>query len=198
MQEHAPKGRVIVVNGFPGVGKLTILRELQKRLPADTTRLLDNHLLIDPVAALYPDRGPEHHELRRLVRAPIFRALRDLVNTGHTILLTTCLAVGNTADADFLSEHIEIVRGTDAHLFWFNLACNWDVLKERARSSERSQGSKSKLVNETVLHDLVDSHQLIEPPELVDGMRLTVKTLDVSGEVEASVEKLLEFIETRK
>ena len=56
---------IIVLNGFPGVGKYTILKEVQALLAADKSpRLIDNHLLIDPAAALYPGRGVHHHELR--------------------------------------------------------------------------------------------------------------------------------------
>ncbi|KAB8231235.1 uncharacterized protein BDW43DRAFT_283119 [Aspergillus alliaceus] len=58
-------GKIIVLNGFPGTGKLTILKQAKELLPADTTILMDNHLLIDPVTAVIPDRSDEHHELRR-------------------------------------------------------------------------------------------------------------------------------------
>lgn len=42
-------GKVIFLNGFPGVGKLAIPKALAAKLPAGDTILLDNHLLIDPV-----------------------------------------------------------------------------------------------------------------------------------------------------
>ncbi|KAH7266759.1 uncharacterized protein BKA55DRAFT_553216 [Fusarium redolens] len=56
LSEQKPPGKIVVLNGFPGTGKLTILQHLKKFLPSDTTCLLDNHLLIDPVAAVIPDR----------------------------------------------------------------------------------------------------------------------------------------------
>jgi len=42
-----PLASVILINGFPGVGKLTIARALQKKIGANA-RLIDNNLLIDP------------------------------------------------------------------------------------------------------------------------------------------------------
>ncbi|OAA60754.1 WSC domain protein [Cordyceps fumosorosea ARSEF 2679] len=70
-------GRIVVLNGFPGTGKLTILKQAKTLLPADMTCLLDNHLLIDPVVAIVPGRSDEHHQLRRRVRAPIFGKLGE-------------------------------------------------------------------------------------------------------------------------
>ncbi|EGU74799.1 hypothetical protein FOXB_14692 [Fusarium oxysporum f. sp. conglutinans Fo5176] len=63
--EQNPSSKIVILNGFPGTGKLTILQNLKKFLPGGTTFLLDNHLLIDPVAAIIPDRSNRHHELRR-------------------------------------------------------------------------------------------------------------------------------------
>ncbi|KAJ6495458.1 hypothetical protein C8R45DRAFT_987419 [Mycena sanguinolenta] len=67
-----PGGIIVVLNGFPGAGKLTILQQIKALLPSDKTRLLNNHLLIDPVQARIPDRSDEHHCLRRRIRKPVF------------------------------------------------------------------------------------------------------------------------------
>src|SRR6478609_4405709 len=91
-------GKIVVLNGFPGTGKLTILKHLQKYLPTETTCLLDNQLLIDPVVAVIPDRSDRHHELRRSVRAPIFEELAHRAEQGHTILMTACLAADSPRD----------------------------------------------------------------------------------------------------
>lgn len=53
----------IYINGFPGVGKLTIARELQKLLPK--AELIDNHQLIDPVAAIFERTDPEYQPARK-------------------------------------------------------------------------------------------------------------------------------------
>lgn len=53
----------IYINGFPGVGKLTIATELQKLLPS--SKVINNHLLIDPVAAIHERSDPEYQPLRK-------------------------------------------------------------------------------------------------------------------------------------
>jgi hypothetical protein len=66
---------LIYINTFPGTGKLSIARYLLALLPPFI--LLDNHTLIDPVAAPYPRDHPNYAEERRCVRA---KALREYVS----------------------------------------------------------------------------------------------------------------------
>ncbi|KAL2759266.1 hypothetical protein ACRALDRAFT_1047349 [Sodiomyces alcalophilus JCM 7366] len=188
-------GRIVVLNGFPGTGKFTILKQAKELLPADKTCLLDNHLLIDPVVAVIPDRSDEHHELRRMVRAPIFEKLGKRAREGCVILMTACLAEDNERDTAFLEEHLDMVRGTDIPIFWVNTHCDQTALEQRLRSPERYHGAKTKLTDVRVLEDLLREHRLIEPSKIADGStRLVVKTLDVSGPVELSVSHLMSMI----
>ncbi|KAH7146431.1 hypothetical protein EDB81DRAFT_883850 [Dactylonectria macrodidyma] len=193
--QNTSGGRIVVLNGFPGTGKLTILKRAKQLLPADTTCLLDNHLLIDPVVAVIPGRSDEHHELRRMVRAPIFKQLRNRAQHGDIILMTACLVEDNERDAAFLQEHLDIVRATDVPIIWINAHCDRASLEERIRSPQRCQGSKTKLTDVRILRDLVREHRLIQPLNKSDGStRLIFKALDVSGPVELSVNRLMGII----
>ena len=53
---------VIYINGHPGVGKLTVARELQKLIPG--SQVLHNHELIDPVEKRY-SRGSAWYQMKR-------------------------------------------------------------------------------------------------------------------------------------
>ncbi|KAL4073533.1 hypothetical protein J3A83DRAFT_4092155 [Scleroderma citrinum] len=193
--QQSSGGKIVVLNGFPGAGKFTILKHVRELLPANNTRLLDNHLLIDPVQAIYPDRSPEHYELRRKLRKPVFESLSKLAQEGHVILMTACLADNNDRDAAFFLEHLAMVRGTDVPLFWVNTHCDQAVLEQRVRSPERCQSVKMKLTNVSVLQKLVREHRLIQPHESGDGSaRLVVESLDVSGEVEMSISRLMDIV----
>ena len=156
--------RIIVLNGFPGTGKLTILRRLREVLSPNVC-LLDNHLLIDPVVAIFPGQDDEHYELRHLIRAPVFQALRKRANEGYDILLTACLVQDSSRDAAFLEEHLDLVRGTDTTLYWINVHCDPTMLEERLTSPERLSGSKTKLTATHILHALLRDHRLIIPPK---------------------------------
>lgn len=188
-------GKVVVLNGFPGVGKFTILKHVKELLPADTTCFLDNHLLIDPVVAVIPNRSDEHHELRRMIRTPIFEKLRKRAQEGHTILMTACLADNQERDIAFLDEHFDIVRGTEIPIIWVTAHCDQLLLEQRLQNVERCQGTKTKLTDVHVLRDLLHTHRLVDPSKGADGLiRLVVKTLDMSGPVELSVSRLMSAI----
>ncbi|KAI0000603.1 hypothetical protein F4779DRAFT_635662 [Xylariaceae sp. FL0662B] len=198
---HSCQSRgVLVLNGFPGSGKYTLLRHIQTQCHDRETRLVDNHLLIDPVQALYPDRGPAHHRLRREVRKLFFSSMRELVKEGYLVLMTACLA-DNDTDRQVLEEHIDIVRDTGAPLYWVNVHCCYGELEKRATSAERVQGKKTKLTDPEILRQLIDTHILAMPGDQgadLSGVNLVTETLDVSGTVEESVENILKVMDRNK
>jgi hypothetical protein len=75
-----PPSPLIYINAFPGTGKLTVARALISLLssskPTSAPVLLDNHTLIDPVAAKYTRDHPNYAQERRRVRK---KALREYV-----------------------------------------------------------------------------------------------------------------------
>lgn len=190
------EGLVVVLNGFPGTGKLTIMRRAQQLLPDDITCLLDNHLLIDPVVAVMPNRDLNHHELRRAVRRPIFQALSKRAMEGHIIVMTACLAADNDTDASCLEEHIDIVRGTGVPLLWVNAHCDHALVEQRLRSQERITCSKTKLTDIRVLREILGRHRLIVPnrPVSNEPASIRVEAVDVSGSVEESVGCLFKIL----
>lgn len=186
---------IIVLNGFPGTGKFTILTRVRELMPADKNCiLLDNHLLIDPVAAVMPERNAEHHELRRMVRAPIFQKLRKRAKEGCVILTTACLAEGSDVDAAVLEEYLDLARETDVSMYWFNAHCDQAILEQRLTSDERRQGTKTKLTDVRVLSQLFQKHRLIQPTGTDTAMRLVVRTLDANGPLETTVQLLMSSI----
>lgn len=193
------RGKVVVLNGFPGTGKLTILQQAKALLPENIACLLDNHLLIDPVEAVVPGRSDEHHALRRQVRAPVFAKLAERAREGCVVFMTACLAEDSVGDAAFLEEHLDLVRGTDVPIFWVNAHCDPAVLEQRLKSAGRCSGSKTKLTDVNVLRDLLRKHRLIVPGRVSDdsSVLLSVGTLDVSGSVDESVSLLMYMVNLR-
>lgn len=109
MSTHPPQppGCLVILNGFPGVGKLTIARSLQSRLTNVKTRLVDNHPIIDPAEAVHPGRGLQHKEFRDRLRRVIFDELKT-VPEHDTVLIMTCSLGANVADAAVLAEYLEV------------------------------------------------------------------------------------------
>lgn len=188
-------GKIVVLNAFPGTGKLTILRKAQGLLPTGQTCLFDNHLLIDPVVAIIPERNQAHHELRHEIRRSIFRQLRNRAQEGYIILMTACLVRDNETDGKFLQEHLDMVRGTNVPIFWINAHCDEETLMQRVRSPERCRGNKSKLTDPLILLNLLRTYCLVEPSKNAsESIELVVGNLDANGPVDLSVTRLMEMI----
>lgn len=98
---------MILLNGFPGVGKLTIARCLQSALVNVRSRLIDNHLMIDPAEAIYPGRGAPYRVFRDRMRQAIFDDLKALPED-DIVLIMTCSLGANFEDAAVFAEYLEV------------------------------------------------------------------------------------------
>ena len=98
---------IIYINGYPGVGKQTIARELMSILPYPV-KLLDNHLLIDPVAALLDRSSPEYYPLQQRVRSTLLSAIAQ----SSELLNTLSLLINNRQanSAPLLPENMKMWR----------------------------------------------------------------------------------------
>lgn len=158
-------------------GQFTIAKALVSQIPTVSRRLIDNHLLIDPVEAIEPGRNPAHYKLRIQIRDIAFNALKEVPDSNLVIVMTACLAASET-DVEQFSEYAEIARARGVPLFNFNITCNESVNAERMCSEERMQGQekgKSKLVDKAVLGKIREENRLLEPQEIeMDRRGLTI------------------------
>lgn len=159
---------VILLTGFPGVGKFTIAKalvSLLKQLPTPPSiRSIDNHLLIDPVQAIEPGRTPEHYALRKQFRQVAFNALRTAPDPGLVIIFTACLAASEN-DVEQFIEYAELARARGVPLYSFTITCDESVNARRMMSEERAHW-KSKLVDGSVLEKLRKDFRLLDPHEI--------------------------------
>ncbi|KAI8720528.1 hypothetical protein NCS52_00498200 [Fusarium sp. LHS14.1] len=193
----APKGKVVVLNGFPGTGKLTILNNLQSRLAGQDTLVIDNHFIIDPVQKIYPDRGLNHYYLRQQLRQVIFKEIRKMVDRGSIVLMTACLG-NNEGDRKVLDEHLDIVRGTDMPMVWINVGCDQRTLEERLTRPERAKGNKAKLTNVEILRGMTKHSRIIKPSgsqHRLENINLVTASLDVGGSIDEAVNKVYRIVE---
>lgn len=155
------KGCIIFLNAFPGVGKLAIARAIHSKLDPERSRLIDNHLLIDPAEAIFPGRGEAHKALRSKIRQIAFDALKA-DSKPLTIIMTGCLGA-NREDAAVFAEHLEIARARKVPFFSFNITCDREEHRARFQDPARYQGSKTKLQDFEVLQSLLAKHNLLTP-----------------------------------
>jgi hypothetical protein len=135
-----PRRPIVHLNGFPGVGKLTIARSLQKQLP--TAKLVHNHLLINPADAVLHRTQPGYQNLRRGIRSSIFSALANEPATFNTTYIFTDFQSDDDLGAAVCAEYLATAEARRAVLVPILLFCDEKTNMQRLVSSDRELHSK--------------------------------------------------------
>src|SRR5688572_5762025 len=139
--------RVVCLYGPPGVGKLTVARELTA---LTGFKLFHNHLVVDLVTSVFPRWSEVWVRLSRRIRRDIFlEALKEEID-----LVMTMAYRGTPDHAEAVQGMLEPIRDGGGTVLLVQLMCARDELLQRVQSeSRRVQG---KLTDPSVLVDLYD------------------------------------------
>lgn len=145
---------LIILYGPPGVGKLTVAREL-----ADRTgyKVFHNHLTNDLVGSLFPF-GSE--PWLRLVTKYRIEMLAEAAKAGLPGVIHT-LVYGKGADDDFMQDLIDASEDNGGTASLVLLTCDPEVLLERVASDSR--GEFGKLRDQETLRRMLRRHAMMEP-----------------------------------
>ncbi|KAF5581313.1 chloramphenicol phosphotransferase [Fusarium pseudocircinatum] len=116
--EEPKKGRVLILNGLPGTGKTSIVKNLKQRLPGQKIQIVDSPIMAGPFCA---------HAYQREYRSAYLHEIRKLADQGYTILVTASLA-NNISSQRVIQDILEVVCGKDISLFWINISRHQLVL----------------------------------------------------------------------
>ncbi|RMY20406.1 hypothetical protein D0867_04021 [Hortaea werneckii] len=167
MEPAQPPACVVLLNGFPGTGKYAVARTLRSKLGDTNTRLVDNHLIIDPAEAAHPGRGYEHKALRDVIRRAVFQDLKRLPENITTIVLTGCFGQ-NSEDVAVYAEHVEIAQARGVRFLSFTLTVEKSEHLLRLQSPDRVYGQKTKLNDPDVLETIMTNNEILDPTIVVD------------------------------
>lgn len=204
---HSPPQCILLLNGFPGVGKLTIAKALECKLKLSSTpyALIDNHKLIDPVMAIEPIRNAAHYVLRKLFRKTAFDLL-VAVKDGQLIIFTACLAISKLEtpynDIEQLKEYVDMADQKGVPLVVVNIVCDLEVNSKRLRSIERVEmvRGKTKLVDVEILQGIRGQNTLLNQEDVSryrdnkNVLHLELDTTDL--EVNEAAQKIWELMHT--
>lgn len=127
--------KLIFIHGFPGVGKLTVAREL-----ATLTgfKLFHNHLTVDLVTSVF-DFGSEHFvELREKIWLEVFSKAAETDLTG----LIFTFAYDRTVRNSFVGKAQSIVESSGGAVLFVELTCSTEELERRLTNASRQEFGK--------------------------------------------------------
>ena len=154
---------IVHLNGWPGVGKLTIARLLAQRLQA---RLVDNHLLHDVAIRCTGINDPARWPLYETVRAVAYQVLADRPRS-ETFVMTNALCLGAPREREAWRHVVALAEARAVPLVPVVLEADETALLARVQSPERRG---RKLADTAALAAMIRSDRLLKPdvPERLD------------------------------
>jgi hypothetical protein len=178
---------IVHINGWPGVGKLTVGRRVAGRLGA---RLVDNHTLLNPALAVSEHGSPAFGELSARVRALVYAEI-ERAPRSERFVLTDALEEGNPGSDRVLARLAEIAARRQAPLLAVSLECALEENVRRLLAPERA--AARKLTDPDILRNAWRALTLLRPalPHRLDLDTTERDAEAVADEIVRAAERLL-------
>jgi adenylate kinase len=168
--------KLIFLHGLPGVGKLTVARELAK---LTDFRIFHNHLAVDLVASVFEFGSPQFVELREKVWLEVFsRAVAANLND-----LIFTFAFDRTVRDSFIETTREIIESSGGEVLFVELRCSPEELERRIEHPSRQGFGKLSSVGQ--FRELQEAGAFVDPG--IPAERLVVDSTELSASDAASL-----------
>lgn len=191
---------LVVIIGPQAVGKMTVGRELEKRMDA---RLLYNHETID-LFSKFLDYGEETFRLSDLTRKELFKSfVKNKTNKVASIIFTVVVAFDLKEDVEFLQEINNIFLNADGRVFFVELEADLETRLERNVGESRLKAKPSKQNLEFSRNELLTTYKkyrLNSLPNEVEEEFQQVNYLRINNtylEPEETAERIAAFIQSK-
>jgi hypothetical protein len=161
--------KLIFLFGMPGVGKLTVARELSE---LTGYRLFHNHLTVDLATSLFEFGSQPFVELRETVWLASFA---QAVEAGFDGLIFT-FAFDRTVRKSFIGNVCKTVEANGGEVVFVELRCSPAELEKRI--AHPSRGKFGKLNSVEFFRELSEAGAFVDPG--IPPERLVVDTTEVS------------------
>jgi hypothetical protein len=127
--------KLIFLHGLPGVGKLTVARELAA---ITGFKLFHNHLTVDLVTSVFEFGSESFVELREKIWIEVFS---QAVEAGLRGLIFT-FAPDSTVRDSFIANAQSIVEASGGEVLFAELTCSTEELESRLTNASRQEIGK--------------------------------------------------------
>ncbi|KAH7249887.1 uncharacterized protein BKA55DRAFT_539457 [Fusarium redolens] len=180
-------GRVLILNGLPGTGKTSIVKNLKEKLSGQKIQIVDSPIMAGPVCP---------HAYQRGYRSAYLHEIRRLADQGYTLLVTASLA-NNISSQQVIEDILRIVCGKDISMFWININRQEVVQDGQISNSACLTNGESKPENSNVLPTTAKRGQLVLPSSLghkLDGISLVTRVMNLGNGIEDAIKKVSEVM----
>lgn len=153
--------KLVFLFGPPGVGKLTVARELER---LTGYKVFHNHLTVDFLQEMFAFGSPEFNSLRESIWLSVFESA---CRSGVAGLIFT-FAPENTVRQSFIEDTITRVEAAGGEVLFVELSCSYDELSRRVELPSRKEFRKldSAKMLAKLRDDGVLAHPKLPPPHL--------------------------------
>ncbi len=149
-------GAIVHINGYPGVGKLTVGRLLADRIGA---RLLDNHSIYNIALALTAFKSKAYYETLRATRAIAYARVLE-VPPGVPVILTNAHFADSAWGNESWDAAIALAQARGAKHLVVILECAVEENARRIASEDRDEKRKPR--DPSLFAGNMNGRQLIE------------------------------------
>lgn len=170
MRTSKANPKLVFIYGPPGVGKLTVAKELAK---LTGFKLFHNHLTIEPVKALFEFGTPQFSHHVHKIRFQLFRAaLENKINIIFTMVYFL------ETDDKIMKKIIKLAEKHGGKILLVLLTCSKKELFKRLKNPSRKGMSKIKSIK--LLKGIMEKYELSKPLKLsrtlvIDNTNLSPK-----------------------
>lgn len=159
---------LVFIHGLPGVGKLTVARELSS---LTGYRLFHNHLTVDLVDSVFEFGTPPFIALRESIWLSVFsEAARNRIPG-----LMFTFVFEPTVTTDFIRNTVETVEKQSGKVLFVQLTCEQNQLEQRLVDPSRQAFGKLKSVS--ILREMQRAGRLATPSLPYDNLMIDTTKL---------------------
>ncbi|KAF3915966.1 hypothetical protein AA313_de0207315 [Arthrobotrys entomopaga] len=188
MNGNVNVGRTIFINGYPGTGKLTVAKELQKIL--QKSKVFDHHLLIDAARATFSQSDPEYQILRKALRATLLDSINSASqdHSSTTWIFTECQSTSHIGTS-ISHEYLTAAQRRSSPFISIILTCSLEENLKRLSHPSRKTTPRRKLTNREVLKAIRDEEVIHRFGDWIGVRELVVDVTKLEPEEAAVVIK---------
>jgi adenylate kinase len=173
--------KLIVLHGLPGVGKLTVARELAQQTGF---KVFHNHLTVDLLLSVFEFGSPSFVELREKIWLDVLSGAASENVSG----LIFTFVFERTVRDDFIQRLRNVIEACGSEVLFVNLVCSRTELEKRMTDPSRQAFGK---LNSLVEFDSLSRSGALSHPEVPkDGIEIDTTALSPSATASRIVNEL--------